>query len=717
MSSISVKTINYEYNSSSIKISILNACENYLNSDDSKVVLIRDSGNYFEPAGNGMNGTQKKISYFLTLGIFPFFAYLVKWAARTYNQTLLTNITTQDKFIAQQVTQENIKLNNIPDDLFSDVLKQLSDDQIKTAIAREDLAQVQNQLLALTEKYGSNDEQLTRFKHIRDSYIAEQVKEGKMELKNIPDECFFKVLNQLSTEEIKTAIAHENLEKVQENLHQQKCGIKHDNLVRFNTILKDEEASIPTFFGFTHDQIKPLLSAQTLALWESCKSNNQVTEDLQKSVERDIANAKKLPLTADQKIILAKLKADNKVLIIRSSSNEDGNIVNAGGNESFGDVKNSAGFQQTLARVVGSYFSTDSFNNRLGDGGNPFEALPLCSVLVMEEIKGSQGQPITSGVMITTKPSWSSKKTKMTHIAASWGYGSGTSDKTVCDQWVVQSQNNAIYETIRKKPNRVESSSINRTNIKTNEEGLQNKRSLTKNQVKGLYKLGKKAEQEFSDPMDIEFVFCNGQSYIVQARSVQEKKLTGDPTYLDPKASLNPNAQLYGDIIVSSNRVSKLNAQQILFASTLKEAESKFQRQYHKLVIVQQSEASTTHPAVNFGNKGIPCFALNNQNQWDLAKKAATAEQTQCVFCAQRALLVFQQKDEQLSIRQGFFRHPAKITVTFDDQTPIQGISKNEAITHLNNFLKLAPQEISKEDINRFSKNAKSLFISFSQSP
>ncbi|MEM7174712.1 MAG: hypothetical protein AAF443_02140, partial [Chlamydiota bacterium] len=154
MTSIFSKTINYECNSSSIKISILNACENYLNFDDSEIFLIKDNGNYFESAGNGMNGAQKTISYIMTFGIFPFFAYLVKHAARAYNQTLLTKITTQDKFLAEQVTQKKIKLNNISNDLFPDVLKQLSDDQIKTAIAREDLAQVQNQLLALTEQYG-----------------------------------------------------------------------------------------------------------------------------------------------------------------------------------------------------------------------------------------------------------------------------------------------------------------------------------------------------------------------------------------------------------------------------------------------------------------------------------------------------------------------------------------------------------------------------------
>ncbi|MEM7175210.1 MAG: PEP/pyruvate-binding domain-containing protein, partial [Chlamydiota bacterium] len=565
--------------------------------------------------------------------------------------------------------------------------------------------------LAIKPKKATDDQAIAKvnaqFHKIESSSLESiclKVTQGRLKLSAIPDALFFAVLKLISPRKLGSLLEKEDVVTAQKKLHNQKCGNKHDLLVQSHPIVEGI-AHIPKFFGFTHKQICSLLSQKTLALWTQCQQKKEITSALQKSIKDDILR-NTLPLTAEQKIIFAQLKATGKVLFIRSSSNEDGEIVNAGGNESLGDVKEGESFTETLAQVISSYFSVQSFRNRTNAGGDPFKTLPMCSVLVMEEIKETKKHMISSGVMMTSKPSWSSKSGSMTLITASFGHGGGTNGNTTTDQWVIQDPRH-IYTTTRIKSSRLQSPSIKGTKTVANDRILQRTSSLTENQVKTLYQLGAKMEKAFGQPMNIEFVFKQDKQYIVQVRPVREAKCVTNATYLNPAIPLLPNDQFQGDIIVSPPCASNLCTEKIFFAKNLAQAEHDY-KQKHKLIVVSQIEASSTHSAVNFGSQGIPCLALN-EKQWSQAKKA-NAKQKKAIFCAQQALLVFEKALPKLNtpfIIQGDFRHPAKVTLTFDREHPMQGKSNQAAIKKLNKLLNIAPRQINLDECR---KTAKSLF-------
>jgi hypothetical protein len=52
------------------------------------------------------------------------------------------------------------------------------------------------------------------------------------------------------------------------------CGNKHDHLLKAQLALFGGTATVPPFFGFTDDQIRGLLSAETCALWHALTEQN-----------------------------------------------------------------------------------------------------------------------------------------------------------------------------------------------------------------------------------------------------------------------------------------------------------------------------------------------------------------------------------------------------------------------------------------------------------
>ena len=80
--------------------------------------------------------------------------------------------------------------------------------------------------------------------------------------------------------------------------------------------------------------------------------------------------------------------------------------------------------KKAIAKVVCSYFSPYSLKNRSAFS-NPFESMPLCSVLVMEQIKEDELSQVASGVMMTHKTAWGPRREgPLTHIVSSFGKGS-----------------------------------------------------------------------------------------------------------------------------------------------------------------------------------------------------------------------------------------------------------------------------------------------------
>lgn len=167
------------------------------------------------------------------------------------------------------------------------------------------------------------------------------------------------------------------------------CGSKHDRLMEIEKVLEEGDEKIPKYFGFSDEQMRCLLSEETKALWIEIQNksheeklfsdHSQLFINLQASVEKDILSSS-IPFEPWQLDAFNDFKSTNTTLIVRSSSNEDGQVVNAGGNETIsGVLPTEQNLTVALAKVLSSYFSMKSFKNRAAFE-NPFEAPPplLC---------------------------------------------------------------------------------------------------------------------------------------------------------------------------------------------------------------------------------------------------------------------------------------------------------------------------------------------------
>lgn len=161
------------------------------------------------------------------------------------------------------------------------------------------------------------------------------------------------------------------------------CGTKHDNLVFTIGVLGEE--SSPPFVGFTDAQIVALLSLKSRELWRlACEMGKskihswemrELLEKLVLSVQADILDAELQP---SERQIAALANWKGKVLIVRSSSDEDRpESVNSGGNISVGGVgANWKDVQIAMSQVIPSFFSYLSLKNRCATE-DPFARLPL----------------------------------------------------------------------------------------------------------------------------------------------------------------------------------------------------------------------------------------------------------------------------------------------------------------------------------------------------
>ncbi len=464
------------------------------------------------------------------------------------------------------------------------------------------------------------------------------------------------------------------------------CGNKHDSLIRVQKVLANEpNLAVPPFFGFSEDQIQPLYSTQTHALWQQAaaigkeglftKEIQALLNDLQQQVFKDVSTGY-LPLTDAQKAFLTAHEGER--LIVRSSSDEDATCPNAGGNTSVESVAaEESAIKQALAHVLASYFSFQSLKNR-SSFEDPFARMPKSSVLVMVQIvEKNENEPVSSGVMMTHKPLWMPRQEAvMRHIAASWGFGGGVvSGKIPSDEWLLVDDDS--YCTIRNKPSRQrDGKEIG------NPEALRSEQALSAQQLQELKQAAKLIENEFQQPMDVEFVCKANICYIVQARPIQAPELSS-PTFLNPdtlsKGTLSFRCKT---ILYGKSEVLTLTHNNLLLATSLEEAEKKFDAKLHKAVVVYTApQSASTHAEVNFdSNKPpIPCLLLP-EDGWRTLKETLSNEwETPVNVCPQTGLIVIQNREQ--AVEKGLFLHPASLSISLPEerekglQAPSQDLS------------------------------------------
>lgn len=440
-----------------------------------------------------------------------------------------------------------------------------------------------------------------------------------------------------------------------------RCGPKHDNLVLSRVAVPRTVASFPPFFGFTDAQIKGLFKPETRELWQKiCTSKNMdLLPELQKLVENDILLSP-LPLTSLQRERFAKFAG--KTLIVRSSSNEDTNVVNAGGNESVKDVlAKEESVRVALAKVVASYFGAQSFKNRSAFE-DPFKAMPACSVLVMEQLC-----PTVSGVMITHKAAWfHQREERVAHIVGAHGFAAGTSGKIPTDEWVLTQER--LYSKFRGKTP-----------------------CLTEAQLRRLQIAGCYLEGYFQKPQDVEFVYQGNELSIVQTRGAKAPEMR-NPSFLDASTIPVLATRFQSTALIPGlSQVLKLPGSNILFTEDLDEANYLYRPGFDKAVVIYVSPASAnTHEEMNFSSQRppVPCFLLPSE-EWRECRKLRWNNEF-FNLCPQTGLIVVMGED--LPVRKGLFLHPARFAVSADGP---KGVSTHPRIERLRTLLTATPEQLS----------------------
>ncbi len=113
------------------------------------------------------------------------------------------------------------------------------------------------------------------------------------------------------------------------------------------------------------------------------------------------------------------------------------------------------------------------------------------------------------------------------------------------------------------------------------------------------------------------------------------------------------------------------DADAVLIAPTLQEAEAAFNDKRHHLVIVQHSEPANSHPVVNFSNLGVPCLFASDGSATESLLQQVSAD-TPLVVCMQTSSIHLwdsQKAEPNDYISSGFAVHPAKIAISLPATT------------------------------------------------
>ena len=380
------------------------------------------------------------------------------------------------------------------------------------------------------------------------------------------------------------------------------------------------------------------------------------------------------------------IKKNNSYLMVRSDGVEDlADIANAGGNLSEKYIKPE--LEEVLpscGRVIASYFGESSLRNLISGDINPFEDPLQLSVILHELIGESPGGKDSdipaSLVMFTNEPNYSEQKFGVTTISAALGHGEGVvnNEKVQTDTvYAVRSRARPgklveVYQNCA-KPERLAPQMRDgqiSLELTKNAPELVNQRCLSKEMVARLVQLAELMENSMGKPMDMEIVIKNDRIYIVQMRDVKREKAR--PCYLSDEAlSQTPIPALVAEqqakvLVAAQGNVHEVTKKdEVLICNTLKEADEKFKKLQHKIVIVAKDEPSNSHPVINFNNKSIPCIFTK-----DLAKAREIVQKLgpnrSAVLCPQSGRFCSWNRNVDLKtcVREGYFSHPAPMNLS-----------------------------------------------------
>ncbi|MDN3506436.1 MAG: PEP/pyruvate-binding domain-containing protein [Simkaniaceae bacterium] len=475
-------------------------------------------------------------------------------------------------------------------------------------------------------------------------------------------------------------------------------GNKHVNNLRQSQLVEAlglDGFQVPGSMGVKSSEVLALLqqtAPAVLEAWETLgrqysgqadfmqqESTKEALEEIQQGIEEAFSY---IPLPPEMTTWLEQLSERGSYLMVRSTGAEDSRkAANAGGNLSVPYVApNEQELKSALAKVVCSYFGAGSLQNRLNAGLNPFEEDLSLAVstqeLVGEPIGGStnlQEIPI-SLVAFSNEPLFiGDEKFRVMRLSATYGHGEGVvgnqdieSDtilvlhsKTRPDQLYI------LYDN-HEKPDRLapvsDGGKITLQRV-ANLPQMINAPALSRQQIAKLFEWGVIAESFFEDDAtDMEIVTKGKMIYPVQARPVNRVGLL--PTYMQPDAEPIIETQRQKVLVAGKASVVEIeNLEQVLRAESLEEAERKFDKTAHRLVVVYKDEPSNSHPVVNFSSMGVPCLYAKNRE----AAEALLAKSEPIAVCMQAGEMhLWDPEKGKIAdhTKQGFVVHPANLAIS-----------------------------------------------------
>lgn len=413
-------------------------------------------------------------------------------------------------------------------------------------------------------------------------------------------------------------------------------------------------------------------------------------EAIRQSIIDAFAQSDKFALPSDFLKWMEELKAENSYLMVRSSGAEDTRkTANAGGNVSVAYVNpERRDLLHAVGKVVASYSSESSLQNRLNAGEDPFSS-PLCLGVAVQELIG---EPVggashpsdipVSLVLFSNEPTYvGNEPFRLMRISATWGHGEGVvgavgikSDTILLLKSVKHPDRLYIIENNQAKPKRLtpkldtETGEIKLEKM-NNPPELDGKPALDQTLLTRLFYLGVAVEKAYEGhPMDLEIVIKNGMIFPVQARPINRPP--SNPTYFDWKKastfegilqSFQAEAFLPG---IAEAQVIR-SKEEIILSDSLENAEKLFDEEKHKLVIIREEEPANSHPAINFSGNGIP--VMYHEEKEPIQSLVDQIENGKVLIaCVQSGNLVLwdSRVPPESTISTGYTVHPAKVAVS-----------------------------------------------------
>lgn len=407
-------------------------------------------------------------------------------------------------------------------------------------------------------------------------------------------------------------------------------GYKTANLQFVSAIIAEQPnaaAIIPKFIGIRKSDIMTHLDAYApdwRGLWESfAKAQEGGGDSLTTAAQEQLQKLRALITQAFQDRPLVTEELDERALfMVRSTSNEDRvDIANPGGNNSFPSSREN--ISATIGKVVASYFSDNSLNQRLKSDEDVTRDLPLLACLVQEMVAegistDTTAKPPVSGVIYIDHGH--------VRIQAAPGHGDLiVNSKGNFDNYYVTPAMQVYAElrdkTVRMVPYHNEETHKMELVMTLNDRELATRQSIDTTTVKRIANFAHIVESTYRMPMDIEFVYDpnTDQLNIVQARAIPSgKRGKLIPTALSNDFITREKPTAVKGSVTTPDLKSAIDItepEEILICNTITEAKTSYLTQKNiptKAIIIKQEAPDTSHEAGLFTFLRIPVLQVTN---------------------------------------------------------------------------------------------------------